>query len=335
MSVTGTERIQRMLQGNSTDRIPYSFWTHFPGIDLDPDKLADMTYQLYKNLDMDFIKHMPNGLYSVEDFGCECDYSDIIFGGVAKIGKYAINKPNNWNHIPILNIENGAYGREIRSLERLLGQVKGSTPILATVFNPLTTAFKMSGQALILHMREHPDKVKNGLESITEVTIRFAEKVLDKGCVGIFLANQMAVKRLLTEEEFQEFVVPYDMKLLQAIERKSWFNIMHVHGNDTYFSLMSDYPVHAFNWHIWETAPTIQEFLNDPKLKNKIIVGGLQRFHITDGRMADLKEQIADMIRLTKGEKLVLAPGCGIRYPFDEQTLQELRGEIISSGQTT
>ena len=40
------ERIQAAIRGEKTDQVPYSFWTHLPGIDLDPEKLAAMTYEI-------------------------------------------------------------------------------------------------------------------------------------------------------------------------------------------------------------------------------------------------------------------------------------------------
>lgn len=36
-----------------------------------------MTYDFYREYDLDFIKTMNNGMYGVECFGCKIDYSDI------------------------------------------------------------------------------------------------------------------------------------------------------------------------------------------------------------------------------------------------------------------
>ena len=75
--MTKKERIQAAIAGEKPDKLPYSFWTHLPGIDLNPELLAEKTYEFYKKYDIDFIKTMNNGMYAIEDFGCEIDYSDI------------------------------------------------------------------------------------------------------------------------------------------------------------------------------------------------------------------------------------------------------------------
>ncbi len=30
--------------------MPYSFWTHMPGTDLDPEAISQKTYEFYKNM---------------------------------------------------------------------------------------------------------------------------------------------------------------------------------------------------------------------------------------------------------------------------------------------
>ena len=56
--MTKRERIQAAVKGTKPDKLPYSLWTHLPGIDLDPALLAEKTYEFYKTYDVDFIKTM-------------------------------------------------------------------------------------------------------------------------------------------------------------------------------------------------------------------------------------------------------------------------------------
>lgn len=324
--MTGTERIRMILQGMKTDRIPYSFWTHLPTVDLDPEQLAEATYQFYKTFGLDFIKTMPNGLFSVEDFGCECDFSEIPSGGVAKITKYAVETPEDWGRLAKPDVEQGAFGRELRSLELLLAKVRGEAPVNVTVFSPLTTAQKLCGPNLIQHLRHHPEEVKPGLELIARVTSTFAKEAIRRGCAGVFYANQMATASIMNAEEYEEFGLPYDRMVLESIQDESWFNIMHIHGNDIMVELLMDLPVQAINWHIWETEPTPAKFME--AAKDKVIVGGLRRFDITEGDVEALVQQVQEMARFAEGSRLILSPGCVIRYPVQESVIHSVIGEI-------
>ena len=79
------DRVRAALAGAGLDRPPYGFWTHMPGIDLDPERLAAETAAFAARYDLDFVKSMSNGLYCVEDWGAKCDFSEIERGGVARV----------------------------------------------------------------------------------------------------------------------------------------------------------------------------------------------------------------------------------------------------------
>ncbi len=50
------QRIRTALRGGAPDRPPFGFWTHLPGIDLDPERLAAETAAFSTRYDMDFVK---------------------------------------------------------------------------------------------------------------------------------------------------------------------------------------------------------------------------------------------------------------------------------------
>ena len=331
MTITGTERISAVLRGETLDRVPYSFWTHLPHVDLDPVRLAEETYQFYRRFEPDFVKSMPNGMFCVEDFGCECDFSEVFAGGVARISKYAVTEASDWEKLPAPDVGKGALGRELHSLERLTALVRDEAPVVATVFTPLTAARKMAGPALFRHMRENPDGVKAGLEIIARVTAEFAAEAVSRGCAGIFLADQMATREVMTEEEYAEFGAPFALKVLEAVRGRSWFNVLHIHGNDIMYRLLADFPVQAINWHIGETEPDIGEMLR--LSPDKVAVGGIRRFDVTSGKLEAIKRQIADA-REHGGSRIIVTPNCVIRHPLNEEVLELVRKEILQTVST-
>ncbi len=329
MILTKMERVRRTINGEPVDKIPFSLWTHCSEVDLDAQKLAEATYEFYRRLDLDFVKNMSNGMFSIEDWNSNIDFSQVPLGGVAKVTKYTIEEPGDWLSLNALDVEQGALGRELRSLSSLLAMVKGEAPVLVTVFSPLTTAEKLAGAKLKAHMKSDPDKVKCALAVIADSTIRYAKRALALGCAGVFFASQMSSYDHATLTEYQEFGVAYDLQVLQAIQEASWFNVMHIHGNNVMYDLLKDYPVQGISWHVWETDPTVEAFLTANT--GKCIVGGLQRFNITNNLRAELKQEIENMVELTNGKKLFIAPGCVIRAPFDWETLLFVKETVASA----
>ena len=308
------------LRGEAPDRPPYSFWTHLPGIDLDPQRLADETALFAKHYDVDFVKSMPNGLYCVEDWGCVCDYSDIERGGVAKVTDAAIEVETDWGALARVDVTAGSFGRELEHLASVVRQVGPGVPVLATVFSPLTIAGKLSNGVSRTHLQHDAQAVVRGLETITAVTCAFAREAIGRGCAGIFLAIQEATPSAYSEADYRKYGEPYDRRVLDAAKAAGgWFNAVHIHGENILFDVLKNYDVAALNWHIGETPPSIADYRASGGTKP--ILGGLQRGHITRKDLAGIQADIDRAVTEAK-RGLLLAPACVIRHPVDEATLR-------------
>ena len=139
------ERVRAALRGEPVDRLPYAFWTHFPLTDLDPDDLAAVTIDFVRDLDLDFVKTMPNGQFCTEDWGAVSDFSEVARGGVAKVIQTAVSAPEDWLKLGVLDVTKGAFGRELEHLRQVCSALAADHPILATTFSPLTIAQKLAG----------------------------------------------------------------------------------------------------------------------------------------------------------------------------------------------
>lgn len=321
MSMTKRERIEAAVKGEKPDRVPYSLWSHMPGIDLDPIALTKKTYDFYKTYDIDFIKTMNNGMYAIEDFGCAIDYSDIAKGGVAKVVKTPISKPEDWGKLKVCPIDQGSLARELNYLKMLLEKLKDEgedVPVIFTVFSPITTADKLSGKKALEHIRSgHGNQVKKALEVITETTANVAREAIRLGADGVFFASQMSSYNVMTEQEYLEYGKPYDIRVLNAA-KDGWMNTIHCHGENIMFNVLRDYPVQVFNWHAWESLPEVDEALT---LSGKCLMGGINRTDITSCNRNEVRNQIYECYKMTGGKHLILTPGCVIRWPLNDEML--------------
>lgn len=79
------------------------------------------------------------------------------------------------------------------------------------------------------------------------------------------------------------------------------------------FPLLRKYPVQIFNWHAWESLPEIGEAA---LLTGKCLMAGLERMDITEGHKNEIERQIYETLRQTGGRRIIVSPGCVIRYPW-------------------
>ena len=316
------ERIYAAVRGEKTDRLPYAIWTHLPGIDMDPERLADETYKFFKTYDTDLIKTMNNGMYAIEDFGCEIDYSQIEKGGVAKLISTPINSLDDFKKIKALDInECKAIQRELYMLKLLLEKTKDEkVPVIFTVFSPFTTINKLCGNRILDYIKTGETKViHEALKAITDLTIKLVKKVNVSGADGIFFASQMSSYDVTDEKTFREFGEFYDRQVLKT--STGMCDTIHCHGTSIMFDILKDYPVDIFNWHAWESLPSLEE----AKATGKCIMGGLDRRDITDRNFDKISFQIEECLKTFEKKKHILAPGCVIRYPLDQKVLSFIK----------
>ena len=317
------ENIKRMLKGDFIGEVPFSFWTHFPNIDRDPEQIAQATYKLYKEFHTDFIKTMNNGMYSTEDFGTEIDHSEVLKGGVSKLIKTPINSYSDWKDLPLLSLKiASSLQRELDYLKRLLNLVKDEVPVIVTVFSPLTTADKLSKGKIQSHLSQNDGvDLISALDKIAAVTAEFASETIRLGASGIYLASQLSTFEKLSAAQYHKYGKPFDLKVLEAA-KEGWFNVLHLHGKDTMFDVVKDYPVQVINWHIGECYPGPRE---GQIYSGKVIMGGLNRWDISRSSYNSLHHQIYRAVYDTRGEGLILTPGCVIPQPFDSEIIDYIK----------
>ena len=309
--------VRATLAQEATARPAYSFWTHFPGTDLDPDALARHSIAFARATRIDLIKSMPNGLYCVEDWGVEADYSDIASGGAARVVKSPIASAADWGGVATLDISAGALGRELRHLALLVQTAGPDLPILATVFSPLTIAKKLCPDGFNRFVDQDRVKVKAALGVIAATTQAFARHAIALGCAGVFFAVQDAIPSV-GAESYAELGRPYDLQVLEGASR-GWCNAVHLHGDDILFDAVADYPVQVLNWHIGETEPSIAAYRAGGG--DKAILGGIRRYNLTRADFTGVADDIA-AAQNTRG--VIFGPGCVIRHPCDLAVLSRV-----------
>lgn len=306
--MTRRERIEKAIAMQKPDRMPFSLWMHFPNNDRSPRRLAEMSLFYQKELDLDFVKYMPYGLFSCVDYGLSLK----VFPGFydAPVAEAPlVTKPDEWNLVKGLSGLEGEYAVVLESQRLFLEQAK-DVPLIQTVFSPLTTAIKLASEGLLLeHIRNHPGKVHAAMRKITDTTAQWAKAAVEKEAAGVFMASQVSLKHQLTVEEHREFVKKYDLEVLDAIKGKAWFSVYHMHGKDPWFEEFKDYPVQAYNWHDRDDGPTQAEARK--MIPGKCFCGGLAHLSTAHaGTDAEVKAQVDDAWKAAGGKGVIFTPGC-------------------------
>lgn len=313
--VSHRQRMEACVAGEIIDRPPVALWRHFPVDDQNPESLAKATISYQNLFDFDFVKVTPASSFCLKDWGV----MDVWLGsteGTREYTKRVIHHPEDWGNLPILNPKQGYLAQQIECLQLIAQELGDNTPVIQTIFNPLSQAKNLvGGEKLLTDLRQNPQALHEGLRVITNTTLAFIDAIKQTGIAGIFYAIQHARYPLLSITEYEEFGLAYDCEILSAVE-DLWLNVIHIHGNDVQFEQCAELPAQVLNWHDRETAPNLSKA---SELTNKVLCGGLRRTQsMVLGTPEQITEEALDAYNATQGKRFILGTGCvvPVHAPF-------------------
>ena len=321
-------KIRAILRGDDVGELPVSLWHHFPVDDLHAERLVEKEMAFQERFDSDFMKFSPSGAYPYLAFGAEVEYYSSaeeemkvmgVYDGVSRVTKNRIKSLGDWGTLEEIDVNSGVLGEMLKAV-RLIGEgLDGRVPFIETMFSPMTICQRLAGDRWRGDLREAPEKVSNGLEVVSNTMKEFSRAAIEYGASGIFLSVTPTYD-WFTEEEYHRFGVKYDVPILEASGPKAWFNVVHIHGSNIMFDLISNnYPAPAVNWADKRTPPSLGTAF---KRTDKVLIGGLGETEtLLKGSPNDVEEEVRRSGLETGGKRLIIAPGCVIPLNAPEANL--------------
>jgi uroporphyrinogen decarboxylase len=321
-------RLERAFAGEIVDHVPVSLWRHFPG---DDQRAADFAHALIsyqRHFDWDFVVVQPSQNYSVMGHGLQDSWQGNITGR-RDIIQRVINRSLDWTELRPLAPDRGDMGRQIECL-RLLNDVftPEHIPYLQAIYSPLAQAERLAGRDLLLrHMRTQPDRLRSGLNTLTDTTIRFVESIRRSGIAGILFITEQAAYEILAEEEYINFGLPYDLKIIDSIPGEWWFNMIQVNGFAPMLHLFSNFPVQVLNWSDQEAKLPLDRA---PIEFRGALCGGLgENAHLHLATPAIVRDTGREALRLLNRRRLILGSGSTVPITAPLSNLRAAR-EVVS-----
>lgn len=306
MSMSKRERVWAAVNGQEVDRPPFLFWHHFRPHNL-PRSLAQSTLDFFGRFDLDIYKVMPDMPYPFP--------------------ANSIRDHDDWDLLAPLDARVGNLGRMLETTALVRAGTGAETPIVVTVYSPITEARRFAGgpDSLRRQMQENPAALHRALGVLADTLARYCAGLLAAGADGVYYAVQGIAGGWLSEAEFREFARPYDLHVLDACSA-GWLNVVHLHGDrDLMWQLAVGYPGAVLCWEDRLTDVPLAEIR--ASVPDKAVMGGIdERGAITRADADALEREMRDALAQTDGGRhFILAPGCSVPDEIDEQALVAAR----------
>mgnify|MGYP001440863562 CR=1 FL=1 len=285
------ERVRAALAGQPVDRPPFTVWYHFGNQHAPAERTAQVHLEFFEHYDLDLLKLMN-------------DYDYPMPAGLEVIAS-----PADLARLQSFDPADTPFGTQIATVEMVARALRGKALFLDTVFNAWNTLKRnLVRDAMPALMAEHPEALLAALGVVNANLIRYAQASLDRGAAGIFLSVP-ATAESLTLEQYERFMRPFDLQLLEAIRGRGECHVLHAHGERLYFERLLDYPAQALSWADKNGGPSIAEARRRTSMT---LMAGLDHVTFAEVSAARVREQVRRARAEGGGTRFILAPGCSL-----------------------
>jgi len=283
--------------------IPAAFFLHFDPVFHRGKPAVEKHLEYFRKTGMDFVK---------------IQYENI-FPPVPEI-----TRPDDWARMPFYKEE--FYEEQLKVVEGLVKAAKSEALIIMTLYSPFMCAGHTSGADVVTqHIKEDPQAVNKGMQIITDSLMLFVKGCIKLGVDGFYHSTQGGeAHRFQDQSLFDECIRPYDLAVMDEINARCLFNILHICDYTGVYRDLTpylDYPGHVVN-----TSLQLEDRTMSPRevaeLFSRPFMGGLDRLGIL---VHGTKEAIRSAVRLVAAEapdQFILGADCTVPGDIDWENLR-------------
>lgn len=341
--MNGTERVKALLNNQKADRVLTATWMHVPAVDRNPEKFAKKIIELAEKYDSDIVKIQQNANYVPEAYGQDLKFFEnppLKYQKVKKlfeVNKYLITSIEDVRNLKSLVAKDSpVIQREALSIKLIAEHFKGEKPVLPTLFSSYSylAFFTEGGKDKVAEfIEEDREAVHKALAIINDFNKQVVDEFVEAGADGFFFATSFTSPNAVSEEIYEEFNRKYDLELLNHIHEKTWFNMLHVHGNaDLYIDKLVDYPVEAINWENNTWGIPFEKLTSAKTLRSltdKILIGGNDQFHDFYGTHEEVEARFTKNLQVLVDEipdgKFIFGAGCSLPLDITADSISLIR----------
>lgn len=301
--MTKKERILNAMQGKPVDRVPVSFYRHFPD---KTDNTVAENIRWVKNTGMDMICVEVDGYY-----GLLSDKPLITMEDWKSFRPYSKDAPF---------IE-----RQVDRASRIAEGLWDDAAVYYMAFTPFAFFRNTVGggqTGVMEYWNTYRDDMLDVLKVIEETNYIFLEEIKKTGIDGMFLSIQHGETWRFTREDYLRYLEPFDKRLIDYINANFKNNIGHLcswETNETNarinFDLYRDYDFQTMNWGIYQRESMSMAQGKQYFTKSKAVMGGFDRNPsgvLYRGNEEEIKTFTKELIKDTGSTGFILSADCSI-----------------------
>jgi uroporphyrinogen decarboxylase len=225
-----------------------------------------------------------------------------------------IQRPEDWAKMPVYGKE--FYQPQLDVVEGLVRAAKAEALVVLTLYSPFMLAGQAVGADIVeAHIRQNPEATAQGIARIAESLLIFVRECVRLGLDGFYHSTQGGeASRLGASPLFEQCVKPYDLLVMNEINRSCIFNILHVcdyHAGYDDLTPFLDYPGQVVNCSLHLDGRTLTPSEVSAMFRRPFM-GGLERLATIARGTPDQAAQAAKAALGQASDRFILGADCTV-----------------------
>ena len=311
------ERVLAVLKGEKPDRVPACFSLHFPEDRNSGEAGVKAHIDFFRDSGADVYKIMNENLVPVPYPGCTF--------------------PEAYKSVGPFSKDSGFIRTQIDFTKRILDASDGHGftmgtlhGICASALHPIEKSGIPYEEARLLQLeslRRDRDTVKAAFDRVAEALILFVHGYAEAGVDSVFYAALGAEYRYFSDEEFCEFIKPYDLMIMDEIRKCGMYCFLHICKDRLDMSRYEGYGKHAdaVNWGVYEAPFSLEA--GRKLFSGCAVMGGLPNRSgvLADGSDEEIEKTVHSILDSFGTDNFILGADCTLST---DQDLSKVRAAV-------
>lgn len=302
--------VLQMVRKGKAAYVPSGFWLHFPPEAATGEAAVQAHLAFFQETGVDVMKIM-------NEHVVPCD---VPIGSAA-----------DWKRLKRFSPHSPFLVKELDLMKEVMDRTKDPGVFLLTVHGLVASMWHArggtggyeEGRALLArHLREDPHAFASALDVIAEALSMLVEKAVEAGIDGIYYAALGGERNLFTKEEFDRYLKPRELAILQAASGKKGFDVLHMCKDGLDLSRYLDYPCEVFNWGVYSDNISLEE--GRKLFGDKTILGGFDDRSgvLVDGTMEEIRQYAQNLVARMGHKRFILGADCTLPTDIDRARIR-------------
>lgn len=312
--MTKKERVLAAVACQPVDHVPAGFSLHFPADQNSGEAGVQAHLDFFRETDTDILKVMNENL--VPDYG-------------------TIKAPGDWACIGKIDANTPFIHRQLEFTKEILGRCEpdGFTMgtlhgITASSIHPIEHVYGYDPVRTLLteHLRENSQPVLDAMARIAEGMCCLARGYAEAGVDAVYYAALGAERRWFTDEEFAEWIAPFDKLILSEIQKAGCKAFLHICKDGLEMGRYAGYNdvCDVVNWGIYEAPCSVEDARKI--FPSKAIMGGLANRSgvMVEGTLEELAQAAKDAVARYGSTGFILGADCTLPTEIDYKRIRAM-----------